>query len=185
MIPDRKFGRLIFSNPSPGIFTVSQDRKTALETDDPEEAKEYIKKYFAQMIDSCLDPLITAEGYGKPQKQDKKRKNASSPVPETPELFENFWKAYPRKTAKQAAIKAWNKLAPDERLTRKLLCSLEAQKQSAQWKDEGGRFIPHPATWLNGRRWEDECGTAASEKRSSSFDLSLIMEHAKTHKPEV
>lgn len=185
MIPNQKFGRLIFSNPSPGMFTVIQDGKAVLETADPEEAKGYIKKYFDQMIDSCLDPLITAEGYGKLQKQGKKRKNAGSPIPEAPELFERFWKAYPRKTAKQAAIKAWNRLAPDERLTRKLLCSLEAQKQSAQWKDEGGRFIPHPATWLNGRRWEDECSTAASEKRSSSFDLSLIMEHARTHKPEV
>lgn len=54
MIPDRKFGRLIFSNPSPGIFTITQDGKTALETDDPKEAKEYIKKYFAQMIDKQL-----------------------------------------------------------------------------------------------------------------------------------
>ena len=23
-------------------------------------------------------------------------------------------------------------------------------------KKEGGQFIPYPATWINGRRWEDE-----------------------------
>ena len=29
-------------------------------------------------------------------------------------------------------------------------------KDSDQWTRDDGRFIPHPATWLNGRQWEDE-----------------------------
>jgi hypothetical protein len=29
-------------------------------------------------------------------------------------------------------------------------------KNSQQWTKDGGQFIPMPATWLNGRRWEDE-----------------------------
>ena len=37
-----------------------------------------------------------------------------------------------------------------------LLEALEKQKKSAQWVKDGGVFIPHPATWLNGKRWEDE-----------------------------
>jgi hypothetical protein len=33
---------------------------------------------------------------------------------------------------------------------------LALQRQSAQWQRDDGQFIPHPSTWLNGRRWEDE-----------------------------
>lgn len=33
---------------------------------------------------------------------------------------------------------------------------LKQQITSEQWKKDGGQFIPHPTTWLNGDRWEDE-----------------------------
>ena len=33
---------------------------------------------------------------------------------------------------------------------------MEAQSHSEQWLKDEGRYIPHPATWINGRRWEDE-----------------------------
>ena len=37
-----------------------------------------------------------------------------------------------------------------------LLDAIEKQKKSEDWKKEGGKFIPYPTTWLNGKRWEDE-----------------------------
>ena len=70
--------------------------------------------------------------------------------------FEVFWAAYPRHTGKQDAYKAFVKLKPDEALMAAILAGIERQKQSAQWTKDGGQFIPHPATWLNGCRWEDE-----------------------------
>lgn len=72
------------------------------------------------------------------------------------EAFQKFWLAYPKKTAKQQAIKAFQKLKPDEALLTKMLSSLERQKNSIQWMKDGGQYIPYPATWLNNRRWEDE-----------------------------
>ena len=42
--------------------------------------------------------------------------------------FEKFWSAYPKKTAKVQALKAWKKLKPDEKLIDKILWSLERQK---------------------------------------------------------
>lgn len=81
--------------------------------------------------------------------------NADSSV-KTNEGFERFWAAYPKKTAKQQAFKAWQRLKPDEGLLSVILTSLERHKKSVQWTKDGGRFIPYPATWLNGRRWEDE-----------------------------
>ena len=70
--------------------------------------------------------------------------------------FERFWSAYPKKTAKQNALKAWQKLRPDEELTEKILSALERHKKSDQWLKDNGQFIPYPATWLNGKRWEDD-----------------------------
>ena len=70
------------------------------------------------------------------------------------EDFEKFWSAYPRKAGnKQKAFEAFKKSGvPLETL----LSAIETQKQSAQWTKDDGQFIPHPTTWLNGKRWEDQ-----------------------------
>lgn len=72
------------------------------------------------------------------------------------ERFDLFWKAYPRHVAKQNAIRAFAKLNPSEDLFQTILKDIEARKETDAWSKEGGQFIPHPATYLNGRRWEDE-----------------------------
>ena len=71
-------------------------------------------------------------------------------------LFDQFWKAYPRKESKPTAKKAFEKIKPDEELLQKMLTAIERFKKTDQWQEDGGRFIPHPSTWLNQRRWEDE-----------------------------
>lgn len=70
--------------------------------------------------------------------------------------FLNFWKEYPRKVAKQPALKAFIKLKPDDELFEHMMSSLAKQRDSPSWKENGGKFIPYPATWLNQKRWEDE-----------------------------
>ena len=76
--------------------------------------------------------------------------------------FLSFWKAYPHKIAKKKAQEAWQKLekAEDmEALLPTLLDAIEKQKQAKEIKKANGEFVsewPNPATWLNGRRWEDE-----------------------------
>ncbi len=91
----------------------------------------------------------------KVNKDNKETKNPPLPPKGDADGFESFWQAYPRKTAKQAALKAWNKLKPDADLQQAILSALEQQKRSVQWQKDGGQFIPYPATWLNGSRWED------------------------------
>lgn len=71
-------------------------------------------------------------------------------------MFDRFWAAYPRHENKPAARKAFAKADPDEELLLTMLTAIEKQKASSQWQENGGQYIPHPATWLNGRRWEDE-----------------------------
>ena len=67
--------------------------------------------------------------------------------------FGRFWAAYPKKVGKQAARKAF--LRADAPLDT-LLSALERQRGEPQWQRENGRYIPHPVTWLNQARWEDE-----------------------------
>lgn len=67
--------------------------------------------------------------------------------------FAQFWKAYPRKVAKEAALKAWKKLKPPLALCLK---ALAWQSKAKAWTADKGMFIPHPSTWLNDGRWEDE-----------------------------
>lgn len=66
--------------------------------------------------------------------------------------FDTFWVQYPKKVAKKDARKAWDKIKPSEELLNTMLAAIEAQKQSKQWI-EG--YVPNPATWLNGERWND------------------------------
>ena len=69
-------------------------------------------------------------------------------------LFNRFWQAYPRKVGKRNAQKAFERLQVDKPLLDKMLRQIAHAKQSRQWQDM--QYIPYPATWLNGRRWEDE-----------------------------
>ena len=70
--------------------------------------------------------------------------------------FASFWQEYPRKAAKAAALKAWQKLNPSPELVERILAHVRDHKRSPDWLKDGGQFVPHPATFLNGRRWEDD-----------------------------
>lgn len=72
--------------------------------------------------------------------------------------FETFWKAYPKKTGKAAALRSWKKIKVTEKLYQIILSAIEQAKSSDQWKRDNGQFIPFPATWLNQGRWDDEYG---------------------------
>ena len=71
--------------------------------------------------------------------------------------FLEFWALYPRKRARKEALVAWAKVPLSER--EKILPALAAQRRSEDWRKDGGRFIPYPATWLRGERWDDELET--------------------------
>jgi hypothetical protein len=78
--------------------------------------------------------------------------------------FDQFWAAYPKKAKKADAQKAWGQVRASK-LTETIMNALAGFKVSAEWIREEGRYIPHPATWLRGRRWED-----ASELIRPNYD---------------
>ena len=96
----------------------------------------------------------------------KNNKNTSrDSEPSINDMFETFWKAYPRKEKKQDAKKAFMKLKPSEDLFKAIMAGLENHKKSEQWTRDKGQYIPHPTTWLNGRRWEDELESANNNQQ--------------------
>lgn len=74
----------------------------------------------------------------------------ASATPE-PDGFAEWWEAYRRKDAKADALKAWRQLAPSAELQGRMMAALRVW----QWNTDR-RLNPMPATWLRGRRWEDE-----------------------------
>lgn len=101
---------------------------------------------------SCAQPLSTAPVFGV----------GVGVVVDTPKAptgtggrFDEFWKAYPSKTGKDAARKEFEKRKPDAALLAQMLAAIEAQKSSAKWTKDAGQYIPNPATWLNQGRWQD------------------------------
>lgn len=76
------------------------------------------------------------------------------------ERFEEFWKAYPKKRSRGLAEKSWAKIKPSEQLHNAIMQSLERAKTSEDWTKDNGKFIPHPASWLTAKGWEDEYETA-------------------------
>lgn len=66
--------------------------------------------------------------------------------------FERFWDIYPRKVAKEAAKKAWDKAfckAPP-------VVIIDGARRYRDDPNRDPAFTAHPATWLNGGRWTDE-----------------------------
>lgn len=70
------------------------------------------------------------------------------------ENFEKFYSSYPRKVGKANVEKWFVKNKPNEELMNIILNSLEEHKKLKQWQDK--QYIPHPTTWLNQKRWEDD-----------------------------
>lgn len=73
-----------------------------------------------------------------------------------PERFESFWAYYRthvRNEDRQAAIRAWDKLRPDDALIARIGRALQIQIKSQAWIEGVGK--PYASTYLNNARWED------------------------------
>ena len=100
-----------------------------------------------------------------------KRKRKRDDIPdEYPYDFEEFWKIYPRRTGKAAAFRVWRKL----NLTQKRRAYVALRKQipalKAQIRGPNENFCPHPSTWLNEGRFDDE---PEQQSSTQSYDRDV------------
>ena len=91
--------------------------------------------------------------------------------------FDNFYKLYPRKIARSKAKKSFNKLNNKDRYLayNGLIDYIKLWKHNKTEK----QFIPHPSTWLNQRRWEDEIDLPKTKKQKTSNLNKEVMEYRK------
>jgi hypothetical protein len=112
---------------------------------------EFDRSHLINRSDSSDQPSITDS------KPVVNKKDVNNP------LFDTFWKAYPRKTNKGFARSVFAKMNVTDDLMEKMLNAIEVQKRTI-WKDKDQQYIPHPSTWLNGERWEDEIQMPAQQR---------------------
>ena len=89
-----------------------------------------------------------------PPKSPQRGRRAKLTAEWKPERFEGFWKFYPRGEGRQAAIRAWDRLQPDDDLILRIGRALTVQKASPEWM--AGIGIPYASTYLTQQRWTDE-----------------------------
>lgn len=94
----------------------------------------------------------------KPSKKPSKRKSKALSLAPYSDDFLRFWSAYPRKTGKGKAWEKYQIAAENDVLPPidELVSIVERHAETDQWTKDNGQFIPHPATWLYQRCWEDE-----------------------------
>lgn len=129
----------------------SDEARNGLETVS-ETVSETIPAGYANQNPTLPEPTQTQPRPTLPQNPPKPPKLETA----VPGFEDRFWPAYPRKVGKADAAKAFAKLRPDADLLGVMLRSLATQAASEDWQRDGGRFIPHPATWINGKRWQDD-----------------------------
>lgn len=123
-----------------------------------EDDKKGFAKAFREAFPKAL-PKDYREGLANQEHMHKQEQKHTPPKPPKggeSVAFAQFWQAYPRRVGKGQALKAWERIPDAHDLLPRMLAVIAAWSQSEGWTKDGGRFIPHPATWLNGKRWEDD-----------------------------
>lgn len=94
--------------------------------------------------------------------EDKPRAQRASVAKEAAAAFERFWTAWPNKVAKRDAAKAFLKVAGEiDAILDGIGRYMAAKPPDRAWM--------HPATFLNGRRWEDAPAPTPMARAGPSF----------------
>jgi len=94
--------------------------------------------------------------FGPEEEQNNKGRKERSRSAKEPEGFVDWYEAYPRKTARQNALRAFRKVVPAQISAEALL--ERTQQFAANWRGrpaEDLRYCPYPATWLNSGQFLD------------------------------
>lgn len=85
--------------------------------------------------------------------------------------FEKFYQPYPKKKNRGDAEKAFKALNPDDALLDRIVKAVETQRRyDPEWKKDGGRYIPYPATWLRAKGWENQIEVEKPQSAAPNID---------------
>lgn len=129
------------------------DEKSQLTTSENEEYH-YIKDMVYQLATSGIHSIE--------EKRREENRIEENSIEE--DLFELFWKEYPKKREKGNAEKWFNKNKPKRKIVDTMILQINRFKDTKDWKKENGQFIPYPTSWLNAKMWEDEFETETEKE---------------------
>lgn len=119
-------------------------------------------------------------------KEEKRREDKEQDQKLLLERFNSFWKLYPNKVAKPKALASFSKQCKDEADFLRIMHGLSQHILCEQFVKDDGKFIPHPTTWLNQERYNDEVkpyvkGSIAGASRPGSVSLVEKVRRANAH----
>jgi Helix-turn-helix domain len=153
--------------------SVSLDAPKSVLLDAPKSVSPHIKRIIRR--ESSEENQTEKDGWDTPSE------SVSASITDS---FESFWKAYPNKTGKKAALKAFKNARIGNGKLLIILNAVDVQKGSEMWRKENGRFIPNPSTWLNQGRWDDEPSSSGGDVPSKTIDQIIAERAAKKTKEE-
>jgi hypothetical protein len=152
-----------------GWYIVNHSKYKYLQDADTVRAqtRERVRKHRAKKMEDVTD--VTA---GNAQKRHTDTDTeASKTLGQNSAEFDLFWSAYPRKVKKKDAVRVWAKMSTDDMA--KARADVEKRiKGDPQWTRDDGKFVPYPATYLNGEQWNDEW-TPKCEPMSRAMRASI------------
>lgn len=123
-----------------------------------------------QATDGCAptDPRCAATGLEEYSvKNTQRKKPPVVPLEGDDPDFDRFWTDFPNKKNKPGARRAWKQTKKARPPLPTLLAALQRDKASDEWRRDDGKFIPHPASWLRGERWNDEAAVVPESEPTS------------------
>lgn len=90
--------------------------------------------------------------------------------------IEEIYKAYPLHVAKQNAFKAIEKALKIVDATYLLDKVLQYRECASNWHESERKYIPHPSSWFNGHRWEDDPNTWVKREQPSMEPIKSFKE---------
>lgn len=86
--------------------------------------------------------------------------------PNNTPVFQAFWQAYPRRIGKGAARTAFKK-ALKFSTAEEIIQGAIAYASHCEEMGTEKQYVPHPSTWLNGERWEDDLESEKTESKKT------------------
>jgi hypothetical protein len=131
----------------------------------PDHADEFVHRwlirrrlFFADGTTPKISGFETADRPGIEQDY-KKNKAIDISNPPFPELWAEFWAAWPkyRRNNRIPALKAWCRIVTSETIARQILAGQRRQLQpGGVLANPDPKFIPFAVTWLNNERWKED-----------------------------
>jgi len=93
--------------------------------------------------------------------------------PNNTPMFQAFWHAYPRRIGKGAARTAFKRALSFASSDDIIQGAIHYSKHCEEMGTEN-QYIPHPSTWLNGERWDDDLESEKKETKKTAGWLNEL-----------